>query len=295
MKFLLPLLFCLPANAALLLHLSFDDSFVANGYVADQSGNGNHAWRMNATNWITASNNFQAFGAGSGYWETNFTQTAGENTYPAGQYCAVTNSASSLFGNLTNGSIAFWVRFNHKVGQLTGYLFDGNNTAVTNGWRVGRLRVGHTVEMRVFTSATVDSDGDAVAIASAYSINGTTDTGTADWRHYAFTWDCTANTSAVYTNGVLNAAGTCAGAPYLKIGTGPTWLAVGVSRHNNGTPEWGDDAFPNDQYMNGWLDEIRFYDETLSASQVFGLYSANTLPLLFRVGQMNVGSWRSAP
>jgi hypothetical protein len=283
-------------SATEVLRWNFDDDINDHGYVLDRSGYDNHGWMMSDTNQITRDTTTKATGVASGSWITNFTQTDGVNIYPASQYLAITNTASPLFGNLTNGSVAFWVRFRHKELQGTTRLFDGINrqtAGATNGWRIGRLVAPHVnqVEMRIHTASTTSSDGDLAVRASAHSVNGTTDTSTAEFRHYVFTWDCTANESKVYTNGVLNATGNTTNAPYLRIAPSPLWLCVGASRHSIGTPEWGDDPYPNDSYHYGWMDDIRMFTRTLTASEVADVFAfSESLPArTIRADTLRVG------
>ena len=37
---------------------------------------------------------------------------------------------------------------------------------------------------------------------------------------------------------------------------------------HDGTPQWGDDAYPNDGFMIGKLDDIRIYNRTLGPTAV---------------------------
>ena len=272
------LVFALNVYSAEILRWNFEDDFTSAGYVLDRSGNGNHGWQMNVTNRLVRDTSTKATRLAAASFITNFYMTDGVNTYPASQYLAVTNTASPLYANLTNGSVSFWVKFLHKNYQPVTYLVDAINrtdVSTTNGFRIGRLVSPHVnqVEMRIATAVTTDSDGDLAVRASSYSIDGTTDTSTAGFRHYVFTWDCTLNASKVYTNGVLNATGTTTNAQYLRVAPGPTWMCVGANRHGNGTPAWGDDAYPNDCYHYGWLDDLRIFNHTLSESEVWQVYN----------------------
>jgi hypothetical protein len=53
------------------------------------------------------------------------------------------------------------------------------------------------------------------------------------------------------------------------------WLCIGAMAHD-GTPQWGDDRYPNSGYFVGKMDDLRIYNDTLSASEVQALYRGST-------------------
>jgi hypothetical protein len=51
------------------------------------------------------------------------------------------------------------------------------------------------------------------------------------------------------------------------------WLAIGTDAHD-GTPEWGDDLYPNSMYFVGQMGDVRIYNRTLAAGEVSALYAS---------------------
>jgi hypothetical protein len=45
---------------------------------------------------------------------------------------------------------------------------------------------------------------------------------------------------------------------------------------HDGTPQWGDDNYPNSGFFIGRLDEVRIYSRKLSATEVQALYVGST-------------------
>jgi hypothetical protein len=45
---------------------------------------------------------------------------------------------------------------------------------------------------------------------------------------------------------------------------------------HDGTPQWGDDMYPNSAYFAGKMDDLRIYNRTLSAAEVQALYQGST-------------------
>jgi hypothetical protein len=262
------------------LHYSFNaDTYTASGRLVDLSGYNHDGIRFNSTNWIVSTNG--ANGTFGALFITNFLSTNGASVYPGSQYIAVTNMSE----NLTAGAVAFWVQFfdkNTGTGQKVSTLFWSGHRPVfgqlqyTNMFRIGRLQLPdqRQVSMRIWTAANPDGAGQLMLMGPVNSVSST-DTSTTQLDHYVFTWNCTNDTSALYVNGVLFQTNTVQGVPWLRIGGGATddYLCIGAASQD-GTYLWGDDAFPNDHYHNGILDDIRIYSKALSASDVSAIYAS---------------------
>ena len=106
--------------------------------------------------------------------------------------------------------------------------------------------------------------------------------GTTNWNLYTVTFNCPGNQMVAYYNGQPFQTNTLTlqGLPWLRIYgcSSQQWLCVGAMPHD-GTPQWGDDAYPNDGFMVGRMDDIRIYNRALAASEVALLYQANGVSL----------------
>lgn len=258
----------LDSDRSLILRLDFDEDF-AGDKVRDVTGNGHDGWQFNSTNNIATTNG--VFGTTAGQWTYKFTQTDGYHIYPASQYLGVTNLAGIQY--LTNATISLWARFDTN-GDLAmqllcaGYPPEyswGGPSAATNGWVLGRFSHPYLS----FLVYPPDS-------SSRVLVNWPEDVDrnylfTTRFHLYTITLDCASNQAVAYYDGQLFMTNTI-DLPWLRIYGYPSpWLAVGTS-HKDGSPQWGDDLYPNSGYFVGRMDDLRIYDRALSAAEVQNLY-----------------------
>jgi hypothetical protein len=204
------------------------------------------------------------------------------HTYPASQYIGVTNLNGIEY--LTNATISFWVQFdtnNAITIQLLSAGFPAANalggpSAASNSWTIGR-------NYRAYLSFSVypaDSDGRDV-------VNWPTDViqwggskpnlATTKMHLHTVTIDCVADRAIAYYDGQPFTTNSI-GLPWIRVYGYPIkWLCIGASKHV-GTPQWGDDLWPNDGYHQGKLDDIRIFNRALSATEVLALYHGAGTP-----------------
>jgi hypothetical protein len=230
-------------GAGMVLWLSFN-GWDGTSSVTDASGNGNNA---------------QLFGSSANYP----TPVAGPLGLGAAaiddnQYFGVTQPSG--FSALTNGSVAVWARYNPSS-YGNSLILDAGYDGETNSWRLGRV------------------DGNLQTFFTVYDpTNGTRmykiqfpDTGLTNWNHYAVTWD--GNNIVGYFNGAPIATASQT-APFLRLGSLYNWMAIGTM-HHEGTPQWGDDAYPNCCYLKGGVADIRIYNRSLSPLEMQGIFLGN--------------------
>lgn len=262
---------------SLRLKFDFDEGFAGSGFVADMSGYSHDGISFNATNWITATNG--VFGTTAGQWTYWGFQNDGQgHNYPASQYIGVTNLAGIQY--LTNATISLWAQFDVN-GDLQMQLLSAGFTAAyasggpaqaTNGWFLGRDS-SENLWFAVYPSDTAKrrivnwpADCDRVNL------------NTSTTHLYTVTVDCPNNRAVSYYDGSPYSTNNI-GLPWLRVyGTiNLPWLAVGTATMD-GTPQWGDDLYPNSGYFVGRMDDLRIYDAALSADQVRQLYDPSYVP-----------------
>ena len=265
-------------DPSLLLHLDFDEDFITADKVLDVTGNGHDALQFDATNNIAATNG--VFGTTAGQWTYKFYQTDGSHTYPASQYLAVTNLDGIQY--LTNATISFWAQFDvngdYGIQVLSaGYppiYASGGLAQSTNGWFIGRDS-SPNLYMCVY------DDFGAYRITGfpndvVRSGGGSPDLSTTQMHLYTVTIDCVSNVVHSYYDGEPYGGAGTIDLPWIRIyGTANLpWLAIGTATEG-GTPQWGDDLYPNSGYFVGRMDDIRIYNRTLSAGEVQALYQGS--------------------
>lgn len=261
----------LAADETLKLHVAFNETVPSPKY-ADVSGNGNDAWQFNPTNNIDMVPG--VFGTMAGeFTYAGFTQTDGYHIYPAGQYLGITNLNGIRY--LTNATISFWAQFSTS-GDTSMQLLSagysapyarGGVSAATNGWFIGRDSASYLSFVLYLSDRkrkVVSWPNDTVQTSPGkYS--------TTAMHLYTVTIDCVANQAIAYYDGrpwqtnQLNV-------PWIRVyGFPKPWIAVGTATMD-GTPEWGDDKYPNSGYFVGKMDELRMYNRALSASEIWAVY-----------------------
>jgi hypothetical protein len=248
------------SDPALVLRFDFDEDF-SNGRIFDVSGNGNHGWRMDPTNWITGTSGVFGSSAANFAYVGQFTNNPPNAPYS--QYIAVTNCAG--FSYLTNGTLSMWAKIDAN-GDLVMELMDTGSAGVSNTWTLGR---DSTFD---FTFTTY-SDGSSREVllfpVDVVQYGGSNpDLSTTQFHLYSVTIDCPGNQAIAYYDGQPYMTNTI-GLPWLRVNG---WLCVGAMQHG-GTPQWGDDLYPNAGFFVGKMDDIRIYNRTLSATEVQDLYT----------------------
>ena len=267
-----------PSDSSLKLHFDFDEAFSA-GRVQDVSGNGNDGWQFNPTNWITTGNG--VFGTvAAQFTYVGFMYNDPPHVYPLSQYIGVTNLNGFAF--LTNGTISFWAKFdtNDDFGMFVldnGYngIYAENPGLASNSWSL--CRVYHPY----LSFVTYPADGSVAPVVSwpddtVQSGGYTPDLSTTHFHLYTVTIDCPNNLAIAYYDGLPYMAGSI-GLPWIRIYgcASIRWLCIGAMSHD-GTPQWGDDQYPNAGFFVGRLDDLRIYNRTLAAAEVQALYQGST-------------------
>lgn len=234
-------------DSSLVMHLSFDND-LESGLVLDVSGHGNHGMRYSETNWPSAATGPDGSQAG------RFTRY--DSLF--GDYVGVPYSPS--LDRLTSGTILVWAYMTTNSYGATALLDAAWNEH--GAWVMGR---NYAFDTKFTVLGATGSEH--VVVYPDYTRNS--DTG--GWHYYGVTWN--GDNFIGYFNGLPISTNTQAGVPELIIGGKHRWIAVGC-RHHDGTPEWGDDAFPNNGWMGGWMDDVRIYNRALSSTEILALYGS---------------------
>lgn len=265
-------------DPSLKLHFNFDQD-VSGGKVIDVSSNGNDGLQFNPTNWITSTNG--VFGTGAAYFTTVGIMTNDPgHFYPLSQYIAVTSLNGIKY--LTNGTLSMWARFDatnngHQEVCLMdcGYtaFYSWSPTEASNSWTWAKLPYQNYLTFMVFPY--LPSGGYWSLLRWPDDTVGGDNESTTNIHLYALTIDCPGNQAIAYYDGQPYMTNTI-NLPWLRIyGTYSVywvnWLCIGASSHD-GTPQWGDDRYPNDGYFSGKMDDVRIYNRTLSAAEIQALY-----------------------
>jgi hypothetical protein len=245
-------------NTDLALHFDFEGGF-SDGLVRDRSAHGNDGIGYNLAHWPGA------FPGVVGAAAADFAPQ---------QYIAVTNWNGLAV--MPSGTIAVWAKFTTNSYENS-TLLDAGDTGYPSSWRLGRDQSAN-VKFFVF-----DSNGNRqtkVSFPDDVIYNGVTPTfATANWHHYAVRWTG-GNVIGFYDGSPIST--NSLGTSYLRIAAGGHWMAIGT-RQRDGTPQWGDDAYPNSYWMGGAIDELRMYNRALSDSEIRTLYRRVRPPGALRI------------
>lgn len=156
----------------------------------------------------------------------------------AARYVSVPNLSTVL--NQT-ASLAFWIRTTQTGNDLgwqapgvTGVELSGGADDIFWGWLDASGRIG-------------------VSVANDFTTKSSVAVNDGNWHHVVLTRDHLAGTYGIYIDGALNASGA------IATGTiGTAFSSLGRIEDTGGSPE----------YLDGQLDEVRIYDQVLSAAQV---------------------------
>jgi hypothetical protein len=279
---------CFEFDPTLLVHLDFDEDLTV-GKIMDTTGNGHDAWQFDPTNWISAT---PGVVGNAGLWKVVGTITNDPGmTYNLSQYAGITNLSNIQF--LTNGTISVWVLWATNAERWDSILdcgypipYSWDPTVATNSWALHYgspdLNLNPTGPVfKRFGNNLNDTNG--VLISWTQPRDGST------WYQIAVAWNGIDNTIVGYQNGQPIQTNSL-GAPYLRISGSPRlgvapfsitpWLAVGAMQHD-GTPQWGDDRYPNAGFFKGKMDDLRIYNRPLSAAEVQTVYNGKS----FKVSQ----------
>lgn len=251
----------------LVLHYNFE-SQPTNGVVVDTSGYGNNGYQYNQTNLLAYTNGVFG-GTAAQFSYVGVMLNDPPQVYPFSQYIAVTNLNG--FGYLTNGTISFFAQFapntNNGIYMLdSGYDVRYQGAQASNSWTLGR-NYQHNLSFWVYPSA-----GSYTTLVSWPNDAPSSDYSTTRMHLYTVTLDCVSNSAVAYYDGAPYMTNTIV-VPWLRIFGSKTlpWMCIGAMAHA-GTPQWGDDKYPNAAFFAGQLDDLRIYNRTLSAAEVKMLY-----------------------
>lgn len=270
-------------DPSLKLYFDFETDF-SGGQVSDRSGHQNHGWRFNPENWIQSTNG--VFGGRAAQFTTNSTlgDTSG-HVYPVSQYIGVTNLLG--ISVLSNATISFWAQFDTNRSLTITLLGAGYSPkytprpeVVSNSWNIGRQYRAYLAFI-VFAAGTEGVEVVRWPVDVIRAGGSNPNLGTLAMHMYGVTIDCSRDEAIAYYDGRAYMTNRV-GVPWIRISGYPrAWLCIGANRHV-GTPEWGDDLWPNDGYHQGKLDEIRIYDRVLSAQEIMALYRGADTPAAAR-------------
>ena len=208
-----------------------------------------------------------------GYWQ--FEEGAGTTT--------ADSSGNGLTGTLAGSPIPVWVTpgavgsgaldftptarvslGNPALLQLTGPLtltawtladtVSGSGRVITKGGNSGSRGWSLGVEALGYYSFQIPSSSTVLAVCN--TAPGTVALGT--WTHLAAVYDPTALSMKLYINGALATTTNSLVIPATMFN--PASIAVSIGTRSDGTTRW-----------DGKLDEIRIYNEALSAAQIAAL------------------------
>jgi hypothetical protein len=263
------------------------------GKVDDISGSGNDGWNFQGTNWIYTTNGPIVNGTFSdfaGFWYTNGVMTNDPPfTYNLSTYVGVTNLNGIRV--MTNATISVWGQISQNQDYPMRFLGNGFNAnfakssvGSSNSWDLGRdyqaqfnfifyPASGGIQDILTFPDNTIQSQG------AQSNVN----LGTLTYHMYTASIDCTLTTNNIigFLDGVPFQTNTLNAKNIQIYGTDPQrWLGIGTMTHD-GTPQWGDDAYPNDGFYQGKMADLRIYNRTLSPSEIAGplFQSGALLPL----------------
>ncbi len=266
------------SDPSLKLHFDFDENF-SNGRVLDVSSNGNNGWQMDPTNWITTAGG--VFGTtGAQFTYVGLIYTDPPNVHQYSQYIAVTNVNGFYY--LTNSTISLWVRFDTNS-DFSMYLlsagypdqYAADPTGASNSWTLNRDSSSYlnfvTYPNSLYKRDVVNWPDDTIQPGGYTPILATT-----KFHLYSITIDCPNNIAIAYYDGQPCMTNTI-DLPWIRVygDINLPWLCVGAMGHD-GTPQWGDDAYPNAGFFVGKMDDLRIYNRTLSAAEVYDLYQGNS-------------------
>jgi hypothetical protein len=170
-------------------------------------------------------------------------------------------AAGALDATFSNFTVALWL--NPTSTNLDRFAIGKMGGSNNRGWQLAALNGTNDLSIDYFSAISNGTDR-SLQVANVLPLN--------TWTHVAFAFDGAAGTESIYVNGVLQS-------PVTSTSTLPTVPAVlnGVNSspfrvgHRGGTSST----------VGGWIggiDDVRVYDETLTAAQVQALLEPPGLP-----------------
>ncbi|MDB6056208.1 MAG: xly 1, partial [Verrucomicrobiales bacterium] len=250
-------------DPSLIMNLSFDNAF-SNGVVLDISGHGNNGLRYGKpccpTNWPTLT--VGPDGSQAAEFHQYFD---GWGLYgKSGDYVAI--PYSPLFINLSQVTVCAWVwLYRAYNGDINN---DHNTSILDTGMDVpGTFNLGRNYSDHMIFSVWKGS-GNEVELLNFPDV--APDGNTGGWHYYSVT----------FSNGVVNGyfdgnlfQTANAGVPALTM----AGYYMGIAGWTfNGTPEMdlSVDGYPNNAWINGRVDDFRFYNRALTSSEITSLYTS---------------------
>lgn len=148
-----------------------------------------------------------------------------------------------LFDITSSITVACWIKFDAQSRSSQAIVTKGNTT-----WRLQRNGSQHSVE---FACTGVDVVG-----TSSSTIDGVTDVSDGQWHHVASVYD--GNRMYLYVDGVLDNSKDATG--LIDTNTYPVLI--------------GENAERNQRWWDGLVDDVRIYDNALSAAEITVLAGA---------------------
>lgn len=249
-----------PPDPSLVLHLSFENDF-SNRLIIDSSGYNNHALQFSPSNWpfITKGPDGSQAAGYSPRHPLPGTQ------YTQGDYAGI--PASPVLDSLSNGTVLAWCHYAAESYHNSTIIDAASYGIESATWLLGR---SYTYDTRFSIGIGNGTNKYCDALVFPDTINPYVTYDTGGWHHYGVTWDGT------------NIVGYFDGRPfqtnsqghYLALRMGKAqWLAIGCKVHQ-GTPQWGDDLYPNSGWMTGEIDDVRIYNRALSPAEIFNIYAS---------------------
>jgi len=251
---------CVASNAALLLHYEFDEAGTT------QASSGSEPLNLTTLNYAGVATNYVTSAParpGSNGNALNFTDQNVDNGLASGNLAKaaaqanLTNAnASFLRGDLGSFTISTWVM--NEFTPVSG---------VSGDRRVFSLRNGSAgvVELKVSNTSL---------LLSLTGINGSQqfDTGmkvpanVGDWYFLSMTYDST-------TGGIQIYSGEQGAVLSLYTAVNATSGVVNTLLTNSTTLAIGNAGYAHDRRFDGYISDVRFYDEVLSSEQIDALYA----------------------
>lgn len=198
-------------------------------------------WALNETSGTTAADSTGRGHTGTLYGNTYW--TSGHNSNAAGfdgngDYIVVPHSSDFAYTSTQNFTLTAWVYVNSLPSNWVGIVTKGRETTVWYG-------IWISPDNKWSFGAR-----DGSVYPNMYG-NAVT---TGAWHHVAIVQNGSGNQRLLYVDGTQRASGTS----YNASGTSELWIA---------------DAKTTTEYLNGKVDEVRFYNYALSASEIQSLYN----------------------
>jgi len=265
-------------SGTLQVHFTFEDSFDTLGYTT------NYGWLFTngirggkpetpiSSNWPARVACNTTPGSHSNGYCAEFTWYNGtdwSDTGKEGDYVAITEAHGLT--NVSTMTLTCWARYYESINH--DYMWDQNaelmsagmSASVPGSWTLGRETSSNT-KFCIKTNATTWIELDF----PDYAPRGDT----TNWHHYAATWSNgiatiyfdgslieSRDVSSALTNLSIGVGGDAAGHPWIGIGC-HTHAGTYLMENESGTD------YPNHAWMNGVIDDVMIYTESLSESEI---------------------------